>query len=64
MSEHIRIMRAYRPSHLVMPTQEDVEDSRLQKERNLRVYAERALKGLPIFEDSAPTKVEGYLRQA
>jgi hypothetical protein len=47
-----------------MSTQEDAEDSRLQKERNLRLYAERALKGLPIFEESAPSKIEEYLRQA
>jgi hypothetical protein len=32
-------------------TQEDGEEARRQKENNLHRYAERAIRGLPLFSD-------------
>ncbi|MFP4053822.1 MAG: hypothetical protein ACLFV7_08165 [Phycisphaerae bacterium] len=52
MAERIRTMRAYRPSLSAAAPQEDGEEARRQKENNLHRYAERALRGLPLFGDN------------
>jgi hypothetical protein len=36
-------------------TQEDGEEARRQKESNLERYAERAVRGLPLFPDHPET---------
>jgi hypothetical protein len=54
MSENIRIMRAYRPSSSAAASQEESSEERQQKEDNVRIYAQRAVRGLPLFVEADP----------
>ncbi len=52
MSEVIQVLRAYRPSFAAPGLPEDGEEAQRQKEANMKVYTQRAVRGLPLFVET------------